>query len=85
MTSGSGQTENTRIRVYVYFQFTTSQSQKMIFKADLKWECPYFNSKFFLERFGQYLKKSKNGFLIVFSKSNVALAEVNCGDRLWVL
>ena len=38
-----------------------------------------------MERFGQYLKKSKNGFPIVFSKSDVALAEVNCGDRLWVL
>ena len=38
-----------------------------------------------MERFGHYLKKSKNGFPIVFSKSDVALAGVNCGDRLWVL
>ena len=29
----------------------------MIFKTDLKWECPYFYSKFIFERFGQYLKK----------------------------
>ena len=26
---------------------------------------------YFLERFGQYLKKSKNGFSIVFSKSDL--------------
>ena len=30
---------------------------------------------FFLERFGQYLKKSKNGFPIVFSKCDLASAE----------
>ena len=30
-----------------------------------------YNSKFFLERFGQYLRKSKNGFPIVFSKSDL--------------
>ena len=35
--------------------------------------------------FGQYLKKIKNGFSIVFPKSDVALAGVNCGDRVGVL
>ena len=29
-----------------------------------------YRSKFFLEHFGQYLKKSKNGFPIVFEKCN---------------
>ena len=37
---------------------------------------------FFVKRFCQYLKQSKNGFPIVFSKSDVALAGGNCGD-LW--
>ena len=35
--------------------------------------------------FAQYLKKSKNRFHIVFSKSDVALEGVNCEYRLWVL
>ena len=30
-------------------------------------------------------KEVKNGFPIIFSKSDVALAGVNCGDRLWLL
>ena len=40
-------------------------------KADLKRECPYFYSKFSLKVFGQYLKKSKNGFPIIFSKNDL--------------
>ena len=67
------------------FSLTNSRSQKLIPKADLKWECPYFYSKFFLEHFGKYLENSKNEFPIVFSKSDGALAGVNCGDRLLVL
>ena len=55
----SGQTENTQIRVSAYFQFDNSLSQKLIPKADLKRECPYFNSIFFLKSFGQYFKKVK--------------------------
>ena len=31
-------------------------------------------SKFFFERFGEYLKKSKNGFPIVFLKCNFEMA-----------
>ena len=48
-SSGSGQTENTQIRVFAYFCLTTSGSPKSILTADLKWECPYFYSRFFLE------------------------------------
>ena len=65
-TSGSGQTEK---HIYAYtcvFSLTTSRSWKLIFKADLKWECPYFYFKFFLEHFGQYLKKSKMDFPLYF-------------------
>ena len=51
------------------FSLTTSQSQKFILKADLKRECPYFF--FYVEGFDQYLKKSKNGCPIVFSKSDL--------------
>ena len=39
-----------KIHVYAYtcvFSLTISRSRKFIFKADLKWECPYFYSKFF--------------------------------------
>jgi hypothetical protein len=38
-----------KISKYVYlciFSLTTSQSWKLIPKADLKWECPHFYSKF---------------------------------------
>ena len=52
------------------FSLTTCQSQKLIPKADLKGECPYFYSIFFLKSFGQHFKKSKNWFPIVFSKNN---------------
>ena len=63
-----------KIHVLAYtciFSLTTSRSWKLIFKADLKWECPYFYSEFFFWAFGQYLKKSKNKLSIVFSKSDL--------------
>ena len=48
MTLGSWQTDNNaNLRK---FSVTTSRSQKLILKADLKWECPYFYSKFFCLR-----------------------------------
>ena len=39
-------------KIHVYantciFSLTTSRSRKLILKADLKWECAYFYSKFF--------------------------------------
>ena len=40
--------------------------QKLIAKADLKLECPYYNSKFLLKRFSQYKKKSKMDFQLYF-------------------
>ena len=43
-----------------------------IFKADLKWECPYFYSKFWSWRVSDNILKSKNnGFSIVFSKNDL--------------
>ena len=64
-----------KIHKYTYlriFSLTISQSRKLIPKADLKWECPYFYSRFyFFKSFGQYFKKSNNGFPIVFSKSDL--------------
>ena len=47
------------------FSLTTSQSLKLILKADLKWECPCFNSKFFLERFDHKIN-SKMDFSLYF-------------------
>ena len=58
-TLGSGQTENTRIREYVYFQFDHLPKSKIDFKADLKWECPYFCSKFFFWAFWSVFQKVK--------------------------
>ena len=67
-TSGSGQTENTHIRVYAYFQFDHFPKSKIDFESRFEMRMYIFQFKiFFLERFGQYLKKSKNGFPIVFS------------------
>ena len=60
-----------KIHVFAYtciFSLTTSWSRKLIFKADENGHISILN--FFLERFGQYLKKSKNGLSIVFSKSD---------------
>ena len=64
-----------KIRKYAYlciFRLTTSRSPKLIPKADLKCECPYFYSK---KNSGEFRsiskkKKSKNGFSIGFSKSD---------------
>ena len=63
--------ENTQIRVFAYFMCflvwalpkVRDQIRKQFFDKVLY----NYSSKFFLERFGQYLKKSKNGFPIVFS------------------
>ena len=43
-----------KIHKYAYlriFSLTTSRSQKLIPKADLKWECPYFYSKNVVQEF----------------------------------
>ena len=41
-------------RISVIFSLTTPKSQKLIPKADLEWECPYFYSKILLMSFDQY-------------------------------
>ena len=41
------------------FSLTTSQSQNLIPKADLKWECTYFYSRFFFEEFWSVFQKVK--------------------------
>ena len=63
-----------KIRKYAYlhiFRLPTSWSQKFILKIDLKWEGPYFYSKFFVGEFQSILKSSKIGFHIVFSKNDL--------------
>ena len=61
-----------KIHKYVYlciFRLTTSRSRKLIPKADLKWECPYFYSKFFFEEFRSIFKKAKKWiFHCIFKK-----------------
>ena len=59
-------------RIRVFSVWPLPKVENWFFKADLKWKCPYFYTKFFLERFGQYLKKRKNGFSILFSKCDLA-------------
>ena len=71
LTSESGQTENTQIRVYAYFPFDHFPKSKINFESRFEMRMSIFLFKNFLERFGQYLKKSKNGFPVVFSKSDV--------------
>ena len=61
----------------------TSGSQKLIPKAVLKWEGPYFHSK---KKFGNVLmegKKLENGFTIVFSKMD--LYDVGGYFHIWGL
>ena len=71
-TLGSGQTENTHIREYVYFQFDHFPKSKIDFLSRFEMRISIFIFWiFFLDRFGQYLKKSKNGFPIVFSKGDL--------------
>ena len=46
----------------------TSQSWKLIPKADLKWECTYFYFNFFKTEFWSIFKKSKMYFPLYFQK-----------------
>ena len=61
-----------KIHVFAYtciFSLTTSQSRKLIFKADLKWECPYFYSKLFFWSISVSISKSKKmDFPCIFKK-----------------
>jgi hypothetical protein len=69
-TSGSGQTENMQLSVFAYFQ--SDHFPKLFWKQIWNENVHISILKIFLERFGQYLKKSKNGFPIVFSKCDLA-------------
>ena len=59
-----------KIHVYAYtciFSLTASRCPKLIAKAELKWECPYFNSKFFFQRvLANILKSKKMDFPLYF-------------------
>ena len=58
LTFGSGQTENTQICIFVYTLIHHFPKSKLILKADLKREGPYFFSNFFNE-FWPVFKKVK--------------------------
>ena len=72
-----------QIRVFAYFQF--DHFPKLKIDSESRFEKRMSIFQFFkkLKRFCQYLKKSKNGFPIVFSKSDFALAGVNCGLQIF--
>ena len=53
MTLGSGQTKNTQIGIFAYFQFDHFQKSKIYENVYI------FILKKFIKRFGQYFKKSK--------------------------
>ena len=56
------------MRKYLYlriFSLTNSQSQKLIPKADLRWECPYFYSKYFFWRFLINILKSQQNYCYI--------------------
>ena len=59
-----------KIHVFAYtciFSLTISRSWKLILKADLKWECPYFYSKFFFRSVSvNILKSQKMDFPLYF-------------------
>ena len=55
--------------IYVYFPFDHFLKSKIGSESRDEMRMSIF--LFFLKRFGQYLKKSKNGFPIVFSKSDL--------------
>ena len=57
---------------------------KIDFESRFKMRMSIFIFLIFFGAFQSVFKKVKIGFPIVFSKSDVALAGVNCGDRLWV-
>ena len=71
----SGQTENMQ---YAYFQFDPFPKLKIdsesIFQMEMSILLFFFKK---MERFGQYLKKSKNRFSIVFPKSEIDLVNRN--------
>ena len=81
LLSESGQTENTQIRVFAYFQFDHFPKSKIDSESKFVMRMSILLFKFFLERFGQYLEKSKNGFPIVFSNFQLARADSFFRDR----
>ena len=58
--------------VFAYFQFDHFPQSKINFESRFEMRMSIFLFKIFLERFGQYFKKSKNGFPIVFQKCDLA-------------
>ena len=54
MTSGSGQTENTQIRVFVYFPFDHFPKSKIDSESRFEMRMSIFLFKFFLKSFRQY-------------------------------
>ena len=70
LTLGSGQNENTQIRIFVYFLFDYFPKSKIYFESIFLKKWPYFY-QFFLKEFRSVFKKVKNGFHIVFSKSDL--------------
>ena len=68
-TLGSGQTENTQVRVFVYFPLDHFPKSKIDSKSRFEMRISIFLFQVFLKRFGQYLKKErKKIFHCIFKK-----------------
>ena len=66
-TSGSGQTENTRIHVYVYFQFDRFLKSKIDSESRFEMRMSIFQFLIFFQRVSaNILKSPKNGFPLYF-------------------
>ena len=72
LTSGRGQTENTQILVFAYFQSDHFPKSKIYSGSRFKMTIFIFLFQiFFCRFFYQYYKKSKNLFPVIFSKSDL--------------
>ena len=54
-----------------YSKFVQNTLMIDLWMEDLKWECPYFYSRFYFEDFRSIFTKVKNGFFIVIPKSDL--------------
>ena len=70
-TLGSGQTENTQIRVFAYFPVDDFPKSKIEYKSRFEMKMSLFLfSIFFVKSFDQYYKKSKMDFPLYFLNCN---------------
>ena len=85
LTLGSGQTENTQICVFAYFQFDHFPKSKIYSENSFKMKRSIFLFKtFFVERFDGWKKSSKMDFPLYFQKVKwTVLIEIRTFRSAW--